>query len=73
MILKSEDSVFLEYCGLTVPAKVLLASKNGRSLLLSFDALLGKHAGAMPVLMGDDGVFRSTIDDQPVQISRLVS
>lgn len=43
-----------------------LASPNGRSLLLAFDGALhtptgGVFLGAMPVLQGDDGVFRDLL------------
>lgn len=66
---QSGDFVTLQYRDESVSAIVLLASDNGRSLLLTFDGVLGKHAGAMPLLMGDDGVFRSIIDNQAVQIA----
>jgi hypothetical protein len=51
-----------------VPAHVLLASPNGASLLLTFDAVIGKHAGSMPVLLGRDGQFRSIITDEIVHL-----
>ena len=38
---------------------VLLASGNGRSLMLAFDCILRGHVGLMPVLQGEDGCFRS--------------
>ena len=66
---QSGDFVTLKYRDESVSAIVLLASNNGRSLLLTFDGMLGKHAGAMPVLMGDDGAFRSVIDNQAVELA----
>jgi hypothetical protein len=54
----------------TIDGIVLKASANGKSLLLMFDGTIGKHAGAMPVLKHDDGVYRSIFDDTPVQIAK---
>lgn len=72
MLLHPGDQVVLIYRDRSVEATVLLASPNGRSLLLQFDALLGKCAGAMPV-MGDERleVFHSLIDDEPVTLAEM--
>jgi hypothetical protein len=63
------DDLVLIYRDRSEPATVILASPNGRSLLLSFDALLGNHAGAMPVLADDDGEFWSAVSGEPVILS----
>jgi len=55
----------------TIPAEVCLASDNGRSLMLLFDGVvLDGHLGSMPVLQGDDGVFRSLFTGQTVYLFR---
>lgn len=52
-----------------VPGTVLLASENGKSLALSFDAILDGHLGMMPVLLGDDGLYRSVVTGTEVVIT----
>lgn len=65
------DRVWIECGGVTVFGRVILASENGRSLMLGFDGVLGgKHAGMCPVLRGDDGVYRSIINDVEVRLTR---
>jgi hypothetical protein len=54
----------------TCAGTVLLASANGRSLMLGFDAILLGHVGMMPVLLGDDGVFRSVATGDEVRLAR---
>ena len=34
---------------------VVLASENGKALMLEFEAILDGHAGMMPVLRDEDG------------------
>ena len=43
----------------STPGWVTLASGNGKSLMLEFEAILHGHVGTMPVLLEDDGCFRS--------------
>jgi hypothetical protein len=45
------------FAGRTVEATVALASPNGRSLFLTFDAMLGGYVGGMPLLW-DGAHFR---------------
>lgn len=53
----------------TVDATVLLASGNGKSLMLSFEALLGGYAGMMPVLWDDDArEFRGLVCGERVGV-----
>lgn len=58
--------------GRTVDAEVELASSNGVSLMLKFDAGVwiadGMYAGRMAVLRGPDGVYRDLLNDYPVSI-----
>lgn len=55
-----------------IAGMVVLASKNGRSLMLSFGGFFrvagGVYAGSMPVLMDDAGEYRDLLHKQPVQI-----
>lgn len=69
--MKRGDRVMIRRGAETKRAVVLLASGNARSLMLGFDGTIGKHAGAMPVLMGQDGVYRSLVTDEAVRISWL--
>jgi hypothetical protein len=56
-------------CGVqTVDACVTLASANGRSLMLGFNALVDGHVGAMAVLLDDDGAYRALVTGSAVQI-----
>lgn len=74
MIFTTGQTVTLTCAGCTVPAEIALASSNGRSLMLRFDAALGHrglYMGMMPVLMGDDGVFYDLVENQPVTIEGL--
>lgn len=67
---KRGDFVNVTYGDRTVEAMVTLASPNGRSLLVMFEAMLGGHAGVMPILQVDDGTFISLIESKPVKIER---
>ncbi|KNA31028.1 hypothetical protein ADU20_27280 [Burkholderia pseudomallei] len=65
------DWVWIEYGGLTVAGMVILASENGKSLMLGFDGVLGaEHDGMCPVLRCDDGVYRSIINSEEVRLTR---
>lgn len=39
----------------------MLASSNGKSLMLEFMTVLDGHVGMMPVLMGNDGRYYSIV------------
>jgi hypothetical protein len=58
----------IEYRGRTVMGLIELASPNGKSLFLSYVGFLGGYLGGMPVLQGDDGIYRSVGEDCPVMI-----
>jgi hypothetical protein len=66
-MIKTGDKVWIGCDDRTVEGVVILASKNGESLMLGFEALLDGHAGMMPVLM-TNGVFRSIITGQAVAV-----
>lgn len=53
----------------TVDGVVLIGSANGRSLLLEFEAILYGYVGRMPVLRGDDGVYRELATKQEVVVT----
>jgi hypothetical protein len=55
--------------GRTVRAMVILASPNGRSLMLMFDGMLGGYAGTLPLFLDDDGIYRGLVDQMPVTIA----
>lgn len=64
--------VQLTYAGQTVTAMVMLASPNGRSLMLGFNGVLRGHGGvfpgAIPLLMDEDGVYRDLVKNEPAQV-----
>lgn len=69
--------VQLTYAGRTLKAMVMLASPNGRSLMLGFDGALvpshgeGMFPGAIPLLMDDAGVYRDLMNDEPAHVVPL--
>lgn len=67
-IFHTGDPVTIGCQGRTVQGVVELASPNGKSLMLSFEAMLAGHVGMMPVLLEDDGVFRSIISGIAVEL-----
>lgn len=75
---KRGDKVTLRYHGQNILGEVILASACGVSLYVQWDHLdeLG-HGGAVfvfggiPILRGDDGVYRCLLDDEPVTLEPL--
>lgn len=65
-IFRTGDAVRIRFDGREVDGRVRLASSNGRSLALEFEAILGGWVGMMPVAWHDGG-FRD-LRDQPVEI-----
>ena len=56
------DSGWITYDDRSVPMQVIIASENGISLLVSFEALLGGYAGTMPLVwMSQECEFRCLI------------
>jgi hypothetical protein len=68
--LRTGDPVTIGYDGRTVPGVVKLASPNGQSLMLEFEAVLRGHLGMMPVLGDGAGGFRDLMHGQPVTLAR---
>jgi len=66
--MKTGDQVTLTVGGHTVTATVMLASQNGRSLFLSFEAVVAGHVGGMPVLQDDSGVYRAVVTGDEVRL-----
>ena len=59
---KTGDAVRITVKEHTVPGKVLLASGNGKSLALQFEAILAGYVGMMPVLYDDEiGAYRALV------------
>jgi hypothetical protein len=69
-MIRTGDAVNVTLEGRTVEGVVLLASTNGRSLMLSFDAMLGGYVGQMPVLDADgSGEYRELMTGRVVQVA----
>lgn len=64
------EMVRVTYLGRTVEAEIILASSNGRSLMLQFDAILGNYVGMMPVLEVD-GLYHDLLTSNEVSIEKL--
>lgn len=69
-VLRTGDAVFIQCAGAHVPGTVLLASSNGKSLMLAFDGLLDGHLGMMPVLMNEHGEYHALATDAVVKVTR---
>jgi hypothetical protein len=65
--MKSGDHVWIGCDDRTVEGTILLASENGNSLMLGFEAILSGHVGMMPVLL-EDGVYRSVVTGEAVAV-----
>lgn len=59
------DKARVTFDGRTVDAVVILASANGVSLMLAFDAMLGGYVATMPVLY-EGGAFVDLLGHRPV-------
>lgn len=69
-MLKTGDRVKIQFEGREVEGLVQLASKNGKSLMLSFEAILGGWAGQMAVLQNDKGEYRELVHDRIVIVRK---
>jgi hypothetical protein len=65
------DRVLIAIGSDSTPGVVILASPNGRSLMLEFEAVLHGHVGTMPVLKEEDGCFRSIVTQEVVELTPL--
>ena len=68
MGLKENDAIVIRCGERVVEGVVLLASSNGESLMIGFEALLNGHAGMMPLSRQPDGSYRSIIDGTVVRV-----
>jgi hypothetical protein len=68
-LIKLNDQVILKAGGQEVVAEVVLASENGRSLMLSFEATIFGIAGKMAVLQEDSGNWISVFGHHPVEVA----
>jgi hypothetical protein len=62
------DRVLITIGSDSAPGIVILASGNGKSLMLQFEAILHGHVGTMPVLQEEDGCFRSIATGEVVEL-----
>jgi hypothetical protein len=63
------DEVILKHGTHSVPATVILASPNGRSLGLRFEAIFCDHVGIMALLQEHDGTFRALMTNHVVEVA----
>jgi metal-dependent amidase/aminoacylase/carboxypeptidase family protein len=66
------DAIEVTCEGRTVEGEVLMISENQVSAIIGFDAMIGTHAGMMPVTRWDTArnVYRSIIDGTEVTIRK---
>lgn len=69
MKFKSGDKILIGCDDRTVEGKVILASENGVSLMLAFEAILDGCVGTMPVML-EDGVYRNILTGQAIAIAK---
>lgn len=70
---RTGETIVIRHHGRDVPAKVLLASDNGKSLFIRWDAIeheamIAGCLGEMPILRDADGVYRCVVNYEPVNI-----
>lgn len=66
-IWRTAERCRISYQGRTVDGAIKLASKNGKSLMLEFEALLGGYMGMMPVSWAPGG-YLDLIQEKPVTL-----
>ena len=69
--LKTGDAVLIDCAGKKIAGTVLLASSNGKSLMLEFEAILDGHVGMMPVSRDDGGAYYSIVTGKPVTLKPI--
>jgi hypothetical protein len=70
VIFRTGDQVMITYRGRTVPGAVMFGSSNGKSLMLTFEAILDGHVGMMPVLVNDDGSIEALMTGSLILLAR---
>jgi hypothetical protein len=66
---KKGDHVEIKHRGTSTSAVVLLASTNGRSMMLTFEGIVNGYIDAMPVLQDREGVYRDLHLNELVEIT----
>lgn len=70
LLFKKDDLVKVTVQGVrTENACVILASKNGKSLVVAFEAMLGGYVGTMPLMWTEEGYFVDLIKGERVEIT----
>jgi hypothetical protein len=64
------DEIRIMCDGRAVDGVIELVSKNEISMLVHFGTMLHGHVGTMPILRGEDGIYRSIIDGVEVHIRK---
>jgi hypothetical protein len=72
MTYRKGDAILVTVGDRTVEGEVLMISENQVSALIGFDAMIGTHAGMMPVTRWDAArnAYRSIIDGTEVILRR---
>jgi len=72
MMYSKGDAILIACEDRTIEGEVLMISENQVSALISFDAMIGTHAGMMPVTRWDAArnAYRSIIDGTEVTIRK---
>lgn len=63
------DAVSIRCEGRTVPGTILMASSNGISIMLGFDAMIDGHIGMMPIIRDEGGTYHALVTDIEVEIA----
>lgn len=67
---KTGDVIWVTCKGREVEGAVVLASPNAVSLFIEMDAILDGHVGQMPIMRGDDGIYRSIVNNVEVHLRK---
>jgi len=72
MKLQKGDDILVTCEDRTVEGTILMISDNEVSAMISFDTMIGSHAGMMPVTRWDAarGVYRSIIDGTEITMRK---
>lgn len=69
--LQKGDRIRLSYGGRSVLADVMMASGNGKSLLVSFEAILGGYVSTMPISWVDEQGYCDLVYGHAVYLEKL--
>ena len=73
-VYKPGDAVQITCEGRTVPGTVSVATGNGVSLMLEFEAVLAGHVAMMPVVWDEQAqTFRSVVGGVAVELAESLS